>query len=213
MKTLIINAHPDFTNIGDHYSLQLQQHFIKGVQEKYPNNEITIFNLYQQEIPRLDCTDKGLFTAWNTEDTKNAQIISTQQTHQKLLSQFLSHHRVVITLPVHNFNIPSRLKDYLDNVMIAGKAFRYVHNGSVPLLTDDRKLMVLQASGSIYTQNDRYTNLDFSVQYLKEIFTNIMGFNSFELVRAQGTSTSYWNEHSLKESFANLNKKMAEFYS
>ena len=96
--------------------------------------------------------------------------------------------------------------------MIAGKAFRYVHNGSVPLLTDDRKVMVLQASGSIYTQNDRYANLDFSVQYLKEMFTNIMVFNSFELVRAQGTSTSHWNDQSINESFATLDRKIAEFY-
>ncbi|MBB1079241.1 NAD(P)H-dependent oxidoreductase [Limosilactobacillus sp. STM2_1] len=213
MKTLIINAHPDFNNIANHYSLQLQQRFIKDVQEKYPNTEITTLNLYQQQIPRLEYGKNGLFTAWNTENTNDATIVSAQQAHQQLLAQFLAHHRIVITLPLHNFNIPSRLKDYLDNIMIAGKAFRYVHNGSVPLLTDNRKLMVLQASGSIYTQNDRYADLDFSVQYLKEMFTNIMGFNSFELVRAQGTSTSHWNNHSLEMSFADLDKKVTEFYS
>ena len=212
MKTLIINAHPDFNNVADHYSLQLQQHFIKDVQEKYPGTEITTLNLYQHRIPRLEYGDHSLFTAWNAGETNNPTIIATQQAHQQLLAQFLAHHRIVITLPLHNFNIPSRLKDYLDNIMIAGKAFRYVHNGSVPLLTDDRKVMVLQASGSIYTQNDRYANLDFSVQYLKEMFTNIMVFNSFELVRAQGTSTSHWNDQSINESFATLDRKIAEFY-
>lgn len=213
MKTLIINAHPDFNNVADHYSLQLQQRFIKDVQEKYPNIEITTLDLFHQQIPRLEYGENGLFTAWNTEDTNNPTITLTQQVHQELLAQFLAHHRIVITLPLHNFNIPSRLKDYLDNIMIAGKTFRYVHNGSVPLLTDNRKVMVLQASGSIYTQNDRYANLDFSVQYLKEMLTNIMGFNSFELVRAQGTSTSHWNDQSIKDSFAELDSKIVEFYS
>lgn len=46
----------------------------------------------------------------------------------------------------------------------------------------------LQASGGIYTNNDRYTALDFAPNYLKEVFTNIMGFSQFDLVRAQGTN-------------------------
>ncbi|HJA27913.1 MAG TPA: NAD(P)H-dependent oxidoreductase [Candidatus Limosilactobacillus intestinigallinarum] len=77
MKTLIINAHPDFNNVADHYSLQLQQHFIKDVQEKYPGTEITTLNLYQHRIPRLEYGDHGLFTAWNTGETNNPTIIAT----------------------------------------------------------------------------------------------------------------------------------------
>ena len=92
MKTLIINAHPDFNNVADHYSLQLQQHFIKDVQEKYPGTEITTLNLYQHRIPRLEYGDHSLFTAWNAGETNNPTIIATQQAHQQLLAQFLAHH-------------------------------------------------------------------------------------------------------------------------
>ncbi|WP_300956079.1 MULTISPECIES: hypothetical protein [Lactobacillus] len=96
--------------------------------------------------------------------------------------------------------------------MIARETFKYVHNGSVPLLTDGRKILLLQVSGSIYTKNDRYSQLEFPRMYLQEMFTNIMGFDSFQIVRAQGTSTSYWNDQSMPKVYSDLKKQMVEFY-
>lgn len=80
------------------------------------------------------------------------------------------------------------MKDYIDNIFIARETFKYTENGSVGLMTDDYRVLLLQASGSIFTNNDRYTPLEFSHYYLKEIFQNLMGFHQFHIVRAQGTA-------------------------
>ena len=80
------------------------------------------------------------------------------------------------------------MKDYIDNILIAQQTFKYTETGSVGLMTDDYRVMLLQASGSIYTNNDRYTPLEFSHFYLKEMFVEMMGFDQFNIVRAQGTS-------------------------
>ncbi|KLD61079.1 FMN-dependent NADH-azoreductase, partial [Lactiplantibacillus plantarum] len=92
-------------------------------------------------------------------------------------------------MPLHNFNVPARLKDYIDNILVARETFRYTENGSVGLMTDNYRVMLLQASGSIYTRNDRYTPMEFSRLYLDKMFTEIMGFDRFEIVRAQGLQT------------------------
>ena len=105
-----------------------------------------------------------------------------------LLNQFKANHRIVILTPLHNFNITSRLKDYIDNIMIARETFKYTEDGSVGLMTDDYKALLLQASGGVYTNDDRYTPLEFSYYYLKEMFKEIMGFYEFYISRAQGTS-------------------------
>ena len=105
-----------------------------------------------------------------------------------LLNQFKANHRIVILTPLHNFNITSRLKDYIDNIMIARETFKYTEDGSVGLMTDDYKALLLQASGGVYTNDDRYTPLEFSYYYLKEMFKEIMGFDEFYIARAQGTS-------------------------
>ncbi len=64
-----------------------------------------------------------------------------------LLNQFKVNRRIVNLTPLHNFNITSRLKDYIDNIMIASETFKYTEDGSVGLMTEDYKALLLQASG------------------------------------------------------------------
>ncbi len=208
MKTLIINAHPDFKNIAAHYSLRLQQYLEQQLQKD--NQQYTILNLYDEWLPRLECDEDGLLTAWN-DNNHHQEATKVRQRQEELLQQFLTYKRIVIVMPLLNFNITSRMKDYMDNILIARKTFQYVHNGSVPLLTDGRKVMFIQATGSIYTHDDRYAGLDFAVEYLKQMFTNIMGFDQFYLVRAQGTATSYWKQDSLVAVMKRLDQELVEF--
>jgi FMN-dependent NADH-azoreductase len=114
------------------------------------------------------------------------QAVADQSAH--LLAQFKEHHRIVIVAPLHNFNVTSRMKDYMDNIMIARETFKYTEDGSVGLMTDNYRVLLLQASGSIYTNHDRYTPLELSHFYLQKMFEEIMGFDQFSIVRAQGTS-------------------------
>ncbi|MEH7073797.1 FMN-dependent NADH-azoreductase [Neobacillus drentensis] len=188
MKTLLINAHPDFTN-HNHFSVQLQEKFVEKYREKFSDGELTVINLYEMNIPRIEAD--GLLAIWDKqrvgEMLSPVETVIAQQS-AAFLAQFKEHHRIVISTPLHNFNITSRLKDYMDNILIARETFKYTESGSVGLMTDDYRLLLMQASGGIYTNNDRYTALDFAPNYLKEVFTNIMGFNQFDLVRAQGTN-------------------------
>lgn len=132
----------------------------------------------------------------------------------ELMSQFKRCKRIVIVIPMHNFNIPSKLKDYIDNILIARETFKYVEDGSVGLMTDDRKLLLLQSSGSVYTNRDRYTPLEFSHFYLKAMFVEMMGFNSFDIVRAQGTATgTFTQEQILNQAYADMEIAFNKFYA
>ncbi|GIN19392.1 hypothetical protein J1TS3_05260 [Siminovitchia fordii] len=111
----------------------------------------------------------------------------------EILQQFKSANTYVIVLPLYNFNIPSKLKDYMDNIMIARETFKYTENGSVGLLKDGRKMLVIQASGEICTNNDWYTEVDYSYKYLKSMF-NFLGIEDYQTIRAQGTALLETNE-------------------
>ncbi len=63
----------------------------------------------------------------------------------------------------------------------------------VGLLKDGRRMLVIQASGSIFTNDDWYTEMDFSPKYLKEIF-NFFGIEDYQTIRAQGTALLDSNE-------------------
>lgn len=213
MKTLIINAQPDFRN-GDHYSIKLQQLFLKKFQVTFPKETVDLINLYDMEIPQLT-TDQllGIWEKQANHITLNNEEKRIFQINQDLIQQFKSHHRIVIVSPLHNFNVTSKMKDYIDNILVAHETFKYTAEGSVGLMTDNYRVMLLQASGSIYTNNDRYTPLEFSRMYLQGIFEELMGFDNFLIVRAQGLQTNGINVSKAMEQAKNdLNIEFAKFY-
>ena len=188
MKTLLINAHPYFNNDAT-YTAKLKNLFLEKFNTAFPEGEIEELNLYDIALPRLESDQ--LLHVWSKlgsgeelsdEESQIAEMSSF------LLKQFKEHHRIVILTPLHNFNITSRLKDYIDNIMVARETFKYTEDGSVGLMTDDYKALLLQASGGVYTNDDRYTPLEFSYHYLREMFKEIMGFDEFYVARAEGTS-------------------------
>ncbi|WP_251519408.1 MULTISPECIES: FMN-dependent NADH-azoreductase [Staphylococcus] len=211
MKTLIINAHPDFNN-EQSFSLKLENMFIEKYQKVFTNNKLEIINLYDIEIPQV--TQQQLLNTWDKQ--RHKQSLTPEEQHlaqlsKKLLEQFKGAQRIVIVTPLHNFNITSKMKDYMDNIMLARETFKYTKEGSVGLMTDNYKALLLQASGSIYTNDDRYTPLDFSYRYLKEMFENIMGFDKFYVVRAEGTAILP-EEEVMQKASQNLDIAFEEFY-
>lgn len=192
-KTLIINAHPKIDDTSS-VSLQVLNHFLKAYKELIPEREvIEQINLYSDVVPMID---KTVLNAWEKQQ-KEQELTSQEKKVTKrmseILQQFKSSNTYIIVLPLHNFNIPSKLKDYMDNIMIARETFKYTENGSVGLLKEGRRMLVIQASGSIYTNNDWYTEVDYANKYLKSMF-NFLGIEDYQIVRAQGTALLDPNE-------------------
>lgn len=192
-KTLIINAHPKVDDTLS-VSIKVLNHFLVSYKELIPNNEtIEQINLYDDVVPMID---KTVLSAW--EKQGNGQKLTDEEQKvtermSEILQQFKSANTYVIVLPLHNFNIPSKLKDYMDNIMIARETFKYTETGSVGLLKDGRRMLVIQASGGIYTNDDWYTEVEYSHKYLKAMF-NFLGIEDYQIVRAQGTAVLDPNE-------------------
>ncbi|MDP1471806.1 NAD(P)H-dependent oxidoreductase [Priestia megaterium] len=192
-KTLLINAHPKVDDTSS-YSLKVFAHFLKSYKELIPESEtIEQIDLYSDVVPMVD---KTVLSAW--EKQRNGQELTNQEKEvtdrmNDVLQQFKNANTYVIVLPLHNFNVPSKLKDYMDNILIARETFKYTETGSVGLLKDGRKMLVIQASGSVYTNNDWYTEVEYSYKYLKSMF-NFLGIEDFQMIRVQGTALLDPNE-------------------
>ncbi|MED2933506.1 NAD(P)H-dependent oxidoreductase [Bacillus wiedmannii] len=192
-KTLIINAHPKVDDTSS-ISIKVLNHFLESYKELIPNNEtIEQINLYDDVVPMID---KTVLSAWEKQGSGQKLTDEEQKVTERMseiLQQFKSANTYVIVLPLHNFNIPSKLKDYMDNIMIARETFKYTETGSVGLLKDGRRMLVIQASGGIYTNDDWYTEVEYSHKYLKAMF-NFLGIEDYQIVRAQGTAVLDPNE-------------------
>ncbi|MDO5672878.1 MAG: NAD(P)H-dependent oxidoreductase [Actinomycetaceae bacterium] len=188
MQTLVINTHPTPGN-KEHFSQKLLDMFLEKYDGRFDRKDLEILNLYAANVPRLDANMLSMWEAQASGREMTAKELEIEAAQKQLLQQFKRNHRIVIAAPTHNFMITSAMKDYMDNILIARETFRYTQTGSEGLMNDDYKMLLLVASGSIYTNNDRYTPLEMQHYYVKEMFTNIMAFNAFDIVRAQGTAT------------------------
>ena len=185
-KLLVINAHV-YVDALDSVSLEVGKYFIENYRKMNPNELIEQINLYGEWIPDINST---VLSAWEKFESGGELTDEENRVTSKMneiLQQFKNAKKYVIIMPLHNFNIPSRLKDYIDNIMIARETFKYTENGGVGLLTDARSLLVIQGSGAIYTNSDWYTDNEFSHKYLKSMF-NFLGIEDYQIIRAQGTS-------------------------
>ncbi|MFJ7826674.1 FMN-dependent NADH-azoreductase [Psychrobacillus sp. NPDC096623] len=185
-KLLVINAHPIVDSTSS-VSLNVLDYFMRAYKELHSNDEIVEqINLYSEVVPMIDET---VLTAWgklrNGHELTNQEQELTERMNE-ILKQFKSANKYVIAYPLHNFNVSSKLKAYMDNILIARETFKYTDTGSVGLLKDGRSIVVIQGSGAIYTNNDWYTEVEYSHKYLKSMF-NFMGIEDYEIIRVQGT--------------------------
>lgn len=103
---------------------------------------------------------------------------------ERTLQQFLDADLIVIGAPMYNFTIPSRLKAWIDRVMVAGKTFKYTESGPVGL-AGDKRVLVAVGSGGVHAGKPS----DFVEPYLRTAF-GFMGITSIDFVRAEGVALS-----------------------
>ncbi|WP_028776754.1 FMN-dependent NADH-azoreductase [Shimazuella kribbensis] len=185
-KILIINAHPKVDDTSS-VSLQVLQRFMETYKTLHPDYPMEQIDLYRDIVPTIDHVVLKAWEKIGKEETLNEEELWLTSRMSDILQQFKSAKKYVIAMPLHNFNIPSKLKDYMDNVLIAKETFAYTPNGSVGLLNDGRSLLVIQASDGIYTNNDWYTEVEYSHKYLKSMF-HFLGVKNYQIIRAQGNA-------------------------
>lgn len=185
-KMLVLNAHP-LINSTTSFSLQVLHHFLQSYKKLNPSETIEVLNLYEEYIPPMD---QHVLMAWEKKAKGEPFSPEEQRVTNRMsdiLQQFKSAKKLVIAMPLHNFNIPSKLKDYMDNIIIPRETYKFTENGSVGLMNDGRSVLVIQGSGSLYTNNNWYTDVEFSHKYLESMF-RFLGFDEYRIIRAEGTA-------------------------
>lgn len=185
-KLLVINAHPKVDDASS-VSLKVLQRFLDTYRKMNPEGPVEQIDLYRDLVPGIDHVVLNAWEKIGRADPLTEEELRLTSRMADILRQFKSAKKYVIALPLHNFNVPSKLKDYMDNILIAKETFAYTSNGSVGLLTDERSILVIQASDAVYTNNDWYTEVEYSHKYLKSMF-NFIGVENYQIIRVQGNA-------------------------
>lgn len=155
---------------------------------KLPAGSVQTVNLAEADIQPLDKAVLEMFTVTLFQGQQpNEEQAALQARLMSVVNQVKSARRLVIAYPMYNFAIPALLKDWLDNLVMPGETFRYGEDGTPKGLMGEHKVLLLQASGSVYSEGPM-AQMDFASSYLKTLLGGFLGFASVDTVYAEGTA-------------------------
>lgn len=192
MKILQILAHPDYDN-KNRISNLLAELGEEELRKKY--NNITTLNLYDPKC-YIPVMDKHMFNYDGKELTRQEEVDKIRQ--EELLNIWKNSDYVFIYMPLHNFNVVSKFKDFIDNIVIVNETFKCEIETMVGLDSADKQVTFVITSGGEFDSHIQYVNLDFAVQYVRGVFS-VIGINKVKIIRSQGLDLVHNDKQAIVE--------------
>ncbi|MDP9961818.1 FMN-dependent NADH-azoreductase [Chryseobacterium lathyri] len=165
-------------------SRKLGKIVIEKIKEVHPDSTVTEYDLAKNKITHLKEEHIEAFFApleIQTEVVHRHYLESSDQAVQDLLKADI----IVIEAPMYNWNIPSTLKAYFDQIARAKLTFQYTGEGLLPKgLLKDKKAYIVTSSGGIYSEGE-LKPYDFATNYVS-FFLNLLGIEVVNVFRVEG---------------------------
>ena len=206
MKILQIMCHPDYN--GEHRVSNILAKIGEDKLIEKGFSSIEKINLYDPSV-HIPVMDKFMFNYEGEKLTEKEQYDKIKQ--KEILNQWKSVNAVFIYMPLHNFNVVSKFKDYVDNIVIVNETFRCEEESLIGLDDSNKQITFVITSGGEFNKHIQYTNLDFAVQYVRGIFS-VIGIDKVKVLRVEGLDLAFNNKEQLvKKAVFALKEWIEEF--
>lgn len=179
MPTLL---HLDSSPLESSISRELTREFTKTWQEKNPGGRVIDRNLSVSSPKPIDQVWIGAM--YTPEGGRTPEQKAVLVASDELIAELKQADEIVIGVAMHNFNIPSVLKLWIDLVVRSGETFAYGANGAEGLLKG-KKATILTASGGVYEAGTPGASMNFIEPYLRAIL-GFVGITDVKFVAAAG---------------------------
>lgn len=100
--------------------------FIQAYKQKHPDDDIVTVNVFDASIPSFDgLAVQAKYTILHGQSHSKEQQQAWKNI-EKVIDQFTSADKYVLAVPMWNFSIPYRLKQYIDILVQPGYTFSYM---------------------------------------------------------------------------------------
>jgi FMN-dependent NADH-azoreductase len=183
------------------YSIKLANAIIDKLLAAHPDSIVKTHDLTANPLPHLfEDQLNAFFTPEDKRTDSHKQLVDySDQAIQDLKEADF----VVIGVPLYNFNIPSSLKAWIDNVVRAGITFSYA-DGAPKGLVVNKKVYLAMASGGVYSDGPMKP-YDFAEPFLRFIL-GFIGLKDIITFRVEGTSLPHLQDGAFPKAVEALNE-------
>ncbi|ASW43490.1 FMN-dependent NADH-azoreductase [Clostridium isatidis] len=159
-KVLYIKA--NIKSEGESRTFKISDTFIEEYKKLNPQDEVTVLDLYKENIDFLRPQDLGSIFGPKTEESRNHPIL-------KYAYQMVEADKIIIAAPMWNLGNPAIVKAYFDYVCVSGITFKYTENGPVGLCKAEKALIVAGRGGDY--SSPQGAAFEMGERYLRTILT------------------------------------------
>lgn len=156
---------------GQSRTFKVSDNFIEEYKKLNPQDEVTVLDLYKENIDFLKGEDLESVFGPKNEESKNHPIL-------KYAYQLAEADKIVLAAPMWNLGMPAIVKAYFDYVSVTGITFKYTENGAVGMANAKKALIVSGRGGNYSTapmndfeMGERYAKTILSFFGIPEILT------------------------------------------
>lgn len=165
MSTLL---HIDSSPMGAaSVSRHLSKTFVENWKKAHSGGTVITRDLTQSGLASINA--EWVAAAYTPAESRTAEQKAALAKSDELLAEIEAADELAIGVSMHNFNIPSVLKLWLDQVVRVNRAFSYV-DGKPKGLVVGKKATFLVATGGVYGPGSAAASLNFIEPYLKALF-------------------------------------------
>ena len=185
-KILYLKASP---RTGRSHSFAVADAFIGSYCQNHPDDAVETVDIFQKELPAFDLpavTAKYKVMHAKEHSEQDRQIWSEIVS---VIDEFKSADKYVVALPMWNFSIPYRMKQYIDIIVQPGQTFTVDSDGNYEGLVKDKPIFIAYSSGGQHPIGSEAEAFDLQKRYF-ELVLGYIGFTDIRRVIVEPTLAS-----------------------
>jgi len=182
-KLLYIQASPRGSRS---YSLAVADAFIESYRSLHADDRIVTLNVFEANLPTFDgLTVRAKYTIMHGEKHTPEELAAWRSV-EAVISEFTSADKYVLAVPMWNFSIPYRLKQYIDILVQPSYTFNVTAEGGYVGLVTGKPLFVTYSRGGEYIPGTASEMFDLQTKYL-QVILGFIGITDIRTVVVEPT--------------------------
>ena len=178
MKINFIECSPRGTRS---HSSKIAQAYIEQAKKNISDLELNHINPWSLDLPEFngDMLD-AKYSVIRGDNPSDAEV-SAWSNVKSIFDEFNSADHYLFSVPMWNFNIPYKLKHYIDIVTQPGMSWSYTPEDGYKGLMTDKTATIIYATGDGYSEGTGFESFDMQKPYVN-LWLTFLGFKQIEKV-------------------------------
>ena len=163
------------------HSTKIAQAYIEQAKKNIPDLELNHINPWTLNLPEFDGDMLNAKYSVISGTDPSADEVSAWSNVKNIFDEFNNADHYLFSVPMWNFNIPYKLKHYIDIITQPGMSWSYTPEDGYKGLMTDKTATIIYATGDGYGEGTGFESFDMQKPYVN-LWLTFLGFKKIERV-------------------------------